>query len=344
MIPEAKGVPEGGSAPRILISVLIVNYNGLAHLPECLEALQAQTCKDFEVVIVDNGSKDGSVAWIRRNHPWVVLVESDRNRGFAGGNNFGIPHCRGESVYFLNNDTSIHPEAIRELVSAGRDNPGVNVFASFLINYKDRAKVDSAGDCIYTCGKGFSFTGYPVSLFDKPRFITSACAGAALYSRKTLDRIGTFDEDFFLNYEDLDLSFRAQHAGEKILFVPASKVFHKGSSTLGGKKSSLSLYYSERNFGLFVLKNFPTSALIRFIPSILFVKAWGLLAAFWFGSPGAYFRGNFSFLGQLARIPAKRRRILGSSVLTPGQFRGLLRPHWLREKLAFLRGDFGIRP
>jgi GT2 family glycosyltransferase len=202
--------------------------------------------------------------------------------------------------------------------------------------------VDSAGDSIYTCGKGFSFTGYPVSLFTRERFVPSACAGAAVFARQVIDRIGFFDEDYFLNYEDLDLSFRARHAGERILFVPGCKVFHKGSSTLGGKKSALSLYYAERNFNLFVLKNFPMPYLVKFIPSFLFVKAWGLLAALWFRVPMAYVRGNLAFLRLLPRIPAKRREVLGKSTLTSRQFEGLLRKHWLREKILFLRGRYDI--
>lgn len=325
-----------------LISVLIVNFNGRKYLAECLDSLAKQTFRDFEIVLVDNGSKDDSLEWLARHHPEVRTVPSDRNRGFAGGNNFGYPHCRGRYIYFLNNDVRADEDALAELAKAIDAHPGVNIFASFLINYKDPSKVDSAGDAVYTCGKGFSFRNYPVSLFTAPRFITSACAGAALYSREVLDRIGLFDEDFFLNYEDLDLSFRAQHAGEKILFLPSSKIFHKGSSTLGGKKSPLSLYYSERNFGLFVLKNFPMPYLIRFIPSILFVKAWGLVAALWFRCPGAYVRGNLSFLGQLPGVPAKRRRIMAASTLSNRAFKAILRRDWLKEKIAYLRGNHDI--
>lgn len=325
-----------------LFSVLIVNYNGLAHLPECLDSLRAQAFRDFEIIVVDNGSRDGSVAFLKDNYPEARVVRSDTNRGFAGGNNFGLPQCRGKFIYLLNNDVRVEPATLAELASAIEANPGVGAFASFLINYRNPALVDSAGDAVYTCGKTFSFTGYPVSLFTAPRFITSACAGAAAYSRRVIDKVGFFDEDFFLNFEDLDLSFRIQHAGEKILFVPASKVFHKGSATLGGKKSPISLYYSERNFGLFVLKNFPAPVLIRFLPAILFVKAWGLLAAIWFRTPVSWFKGNLAFLKLLPKIPAKREAVLGSSKLTGKQFHDLLRRHWLREKVKFLRGDYDI--
>jgi GT2 family glycosyltransferase len=323
-----------------LFSVLIVNYNGKVHLPECLDSLRKQAFRDFEVVVVDNASRDGSADFVTANYPEVTLVQSDRNRGFSGGNNFGLPHCRGRFIFFLNNDVRVDPAALAELAAATKAHPDVHIFASFLVNYGNPALVDSAGDSVYTCGKGFSFTGYPVSLFTAPRFVTAACAGAAAYSRSVLDRVGAFDEDFFLNFEDLDLSFRSQHAGERILFIPASKVFHKGSASLGGKKSALSLYYQERNYLLFVLKNWPWPDLLRFIPSILFVKAWGLLDCLRFGRFGSWVRGNLAGLRLLPGALRKRKAILGTSKLGPGGFRTLLRKNWLREKISFYRGRY----
>src|SRR5690606_33441651 len=137
---------------------------------------------------------------------------------------------------------------------------------------------------------------YPVSLFQKPRFITSPCGGAAIYARKVLDAIGLFDEDFFLNFEDLDLGFRAQHAGERILFLPSVKVYHKGSATLGGKKSHISTYYAEKNYGLFLIKNLPLPRLIRFIPAFVFVKTARLITLSFHGGAIPYIKGNLAFL------------------------------------------------
>jgi GT2 family glycosyltransferase len=138
------------------------------------------------------------------------------------------------------------------------------------------------------------------------------------------------------------LSFRAQHAGEKVLFVPSSRIYHYGGVSQGGRTSYTSLFYAERNFGLFVLKNFPASFLIRFIPAFFFVKAWGLMKAVWAGHPMAFVRGNLSFFRLLPGIPAKRRAILKSSTLSPREFRALFRKNWLREKIAYLRGNFDI--
>jgi len=324
------------------ISVLIVSYNGRNLLKECLDSIEAQTFRDFEIVFVDNGSVDDSANFVLENYPDVTVTVCRPNRGWGVGSNFGYPHCRGEYVYFLNNDVALEKNALEELASASVTHPEIGIFASFLIKYRDRSRADSAGDTIYTCGKSFSFANYPVSMFTSPRLITSACAAAALYSRRVLDKIGLFDEDFFLNYEDLDLSFRAQHAGEKILFVPSSKVYHYGSATLGGKTSPLSLFYGERNFGLFVLKNFPMPYLLKFLPGFFFVKIWGFFKAIWSRCPMAFVRGNLSFIALLPKIPHKRRSVLSSSVLSSREFEGLLRKNWLREKIAYLKGNYDI--
>lgn len=323
-------------------SVLLVNYNGRALLDACLASLATQTFHDFEVVFVDNASADDSVRHVRSAYPWVRVIEAGANLGFGGGNNLGYAHSKGGFIFFLNNDVEAAPDALAALAAAISANPGVEIFQSFLIQHRDRTKVDSAGDTLYTCGKGCTFVNYPVSSFAKPRFITAACGGAAVFSRRVLEEIGLFDPDFFLNYEDLDLSFRAQHAGEKILFVPDSRIYHLGGVSQGGRRSYTSLFYAERNFLLFVLKNFPAGALLRFIPAIFFVKSWGLLKAVWSGHPLSFVLGNLAFLRLLPGIPAKRRKILGGSVLTRGGFRALFRKHWLREKISYLRGRYEL--
>lgn len=329
-----------GRAPYI--SVLVVSYNGRHLLKECLDSLAVQTFRDFEILLVDNGSKDDTAKFVREHYSNVKVVVCEPNRGWGMGGNFGYPYCRGKFIYFLNNDVALEKNSLEELVSASRSHPDIGIFASFLIKYHDRSRVDSAGDTVYTCGKTFTFANYPVSMFTKPRLITSACMGAALFSRAVLEKIGLLDTDYILNFEDLDLSFRAQHAGEKILFVPTSMVYHYGSATMGGRTSYTSLFYAERNFGLFVLKNFPMPFLIKFIPAFVFVKLWGFLKAIWCRHPMAFIRGNLSFLALLPGIPAKRRAILCSSVLSKSEFESLFRKNWLREKIAYLRGKYDI--
>ncbi|HLP42942.1 MAG TPA: glycosyltransferase family 2 protein, partial [Fibrobacteria bacterium] len=250
----------------MLLSVLLVNYNGKHHLEDCLGTLQAQDFRNFETVMVDNGSSDASVEYVTSQFPWVRVVQSERNLGFAGGNNLGLRHCRGDWVFLLNNDTRLDPGALGAIAEGIRAHPSARVFQAFMIDFHKPDLVDSAGDTLYTSGVPFNYAGFPVSRFREARPITSACGGAAVFERALLERLGGFDEDFFLIFEDVDLSLRARHLGEEIVFLPGAKVYHKGSASLGGKRSPMSFYYSERNQLLLLVKNFPLPTLLRTLP------------------------------------------------------------------------------
>lgn len=324
----------------MLLSILIVNYNGLKHLEECLGSIYSQVFDDYEVVMVDNASRDGSVDFVTRHFPSVRIVPSPVNTGFAGGNNLGVRHCRGDYVFLLNNDTRLDKDALGSLARAIREHPRNRVFACFLIDYQRPHLADSAGDTLYTVGRPFSFAGFPISRFTEPRPVTCACAGAAVYAKPLMERLGGFDEDFFLIFEDMDLSLRARHDGEDILFLPSVRVFHKGSASLGGKLSKLTIYYSERNFLPLLLKNFPLPSLLRILPGYLFLKVLRFFHAARANCLGAYFKGNIHALGRIPSALSGRRRILGESRLTPSEFQALLRRSWLKERLAMARGDF----
>lgn len=334
--PELLDQIEGVTIP--LLSILLVNYNGLAHLHECMSSIHDQSFQDFEVVMVDNASKDGSVEFIRRNFPQVNIIISESNLGFAGGNNLGFRHCQGDYVFFLNNDTRLHHQAFESLGDAIRRHSGIHVFACFLIDFYNLEKVDSAGDTIYTAGIPFSFTGFPVSRFTEERVVTAACAGAAAYSRKLLERLEGFDEDFFLNLEDLDLSLRARHLGEQILFLPSVKVYHKGSASMGGKRSAISFYYVERNLLWFFIKNYPFPSLLNTLKYYPFLKTLRFFHAVRFGLVRIYFRATWDSLMKIPVMYGKRRAILKGSRITPEEFGLHLRPHWLKERIVIFRG------
>lgn len=327
-----------------LMSIVIVNYNGLRHLRECLDSIHAQDFRDFEVVFVDNASSDGSIEFMRANFPQAVLVRSEANLGFAGGNNLGFKHSRGELVFLLNNDTRLAPDALRKLAEAAAERPDVGVFSAFLINYADESLSDSGGDTVYTNGFVAALGGYPVEIFNRRRLIASACGAAAMFRMPLLRKTGGFDEDFFLNFEDLDLSFRCRHLGESILFLPEARVYHKGSASLGGKTSRLSVYYSERNQAWFLVKNFPAVFLARALPFLLLSKTLRLWQSARRGQLGAYFSANIHGIAGLPRMLAKRRAILSASKLSSREFGSLLRPGWLRERLAYRRGNRRLEP
>lgn len=324
----------------MLISILIVNYNGLKHLEDCLGSIRSQAFQDFEIVMVDNDSRDGSIEFVTTRFPEVRLVRSDVNLGFAGGNNLGLRHCRGDFVFLLNNDTRLDPAALTSLAGEIRAHPTTRVFACFLVDFHRPDRADSAGDTLYTAGVPFSFAGFPVSMFKETRPVTSACAGAAVYARSLLDALRGFDEAFFLIFEDVDLSLRARHMGEEILFLPSVKVYHKGSASLGGKRSPLSFYYSERNFLPLLIKNYPLAPLLRTLPRYFLIKALRIVHALRLGCLGAYLRANRDTLKMLPAAFRGRREILGSSRITSGQFDRLLRRNWLSEKLSISKKNY----
>jgi len=316
-----------------LFSILIVNYNGLHHLPECLESLYAQTLQDFEIVMVDNASKDGSLTYLREHHPRVKLIESRVNFGFAGGNNFGYPHCQGEWIFFLNNDTRCEPDCLEKLAEAART-LDAGAIACLMLDYYHPERVDNGGDMLYTAGPAFSNRNLPASdpLYKSPRRISLACGGASAWKRSVLEEIGLFDEDFFLNFEDVDLSFRTSHAGYKIWMAPAAKVHHKGSATIG-HYTRTSVFHCSRNMLWVRIKNYPAPIFLRHLIPMF------ATAVFTFGVMLVRGAGHWWIEGRLQQIPkiprmlSKRKQILAHSKISAREFNALLRPNWFVERV-----------
>jgi GT2 family glycosyltransferase len=321
-----------------LVSVVIVSFNGLAHLPECLDAVLAQSYPNLEVLLVDNGSVDGSADFVARAYPTVRLVRSEVNLGFAGGNNLAGRHCTGDHVFFLNNDTRAERDAVAALMRARQAHPEYAIFGSLLLDHADPSKVDSAGDTFYWMGWTFAHAGHAAARFDRPRPIASAKGAAVLYPRALLDRLGWFDADFFLTFEDVDLALRARHAGARILFVPASRVHHKGFASFAGRRSPLNVYYASRNYQLAVLKTFPLPVLLRFLPGFAFAKATQVYGALRDGCLGACLRGNLASLRLVPRVLMARRRILRASRISAREFGSLFRKKMLSEWFMSRRG------
>lgn len=218
--------------PRI--SVIIPNWNGACHLPDCLDSLAAQTCTDFEIVIVDNGSEDESLELLARDFPQVPVIRNEQNLGFSAAVNCGIKATEGEFVVLLNNDTRAEPNWLQRLLDAMDDVPDASFAACKMLRYDPPHDIDAAGDR-YSLWRGSGInigTGEPRDRYDRPAWVFGACAGAAIYRRELFEDIGLFDEDFFLIFEDVDFSLRAQVAGHRCLYVPEAIVYHKrGAST-----------------------------------------------------------------------------------------------------------------
>jgi GT2 family glycosyltransferase len=180
--------------------------------------------------------------------------------------------------------------------------------------------------------------GYPATLFTQPREVIGACGGAAVYARSLLDEIGGFDEDFFLIYEDVDLSLRARHNGDRFLFLPDVRVLHKGSASIGGTFSPTAIYYTTRNNILFAAKNFPARTLIRCLPAMTAALAFRGAQSVRRGRLAAFLKGLRDGLLKLQSALRKRRTILSHSKIERVEFERMMRPGWLRERRDFKRG------
>jgi GT2 family glycosyltransferase len=286
-------------------------------LEGCLRALEAQTYTDWASIVVDNGSTDGSVAWLRMAHPSVRVIANAENRGFAAAINQGIKASTSQYVVTLNNDAEASPGWLAALVEATESERArsvrVGMCASKMV-FADRPDViNSAGICVDRVGIAWDRLGgetdhagggYPGARRWEEVF--GPCAGAALYSRAMLDEIGWFDDDFFAYMEDVDLAWRARRAGWRCLYVPGARVVHRHSAT-GGEGSPFKSFYKGRNKVWLVLKNYPLGRLWYNVPLVvLYDVAAVIYALVWQGDVHAL-RGRIAALAGLGRMWAKRR-------------------------------------
>jgi GT2 family glycosyltransferase len=252
------------SNEKPLVSVVIPNVNGREMLLGCLRSLERQTFKDFEVIVVDNGSSDGSAEAVKAEFPWLgVVIENRTNLGFARACNQGIEAADGEYIALLNNDTEAHPDWLSELVRAAGENPATGMFASKTLFFDRRDTIDTAGHLVYPDGlnRGRGRMEVDRGQYDAKTDVFSPSGCAALYWTKMFDEIGVFDEHHFAYGDDIDIGIRARLAGWKCVFVPGAVVYHMYSATTG-EYSPLKLYLVERNRIWIVWKYFPAKRLL----------------------------------------------------------------------------------
>jgi GT2 family glycosyltransferase len=311
-------------SPRV--TVVIPNWNGKRFLSTCLASLRRQSFEDFETILVDNGSTDDSVAFVSGNFPEVRVLPLSENGGFSVAANAGIKGSRTEYVALLNNDTEADPDWLGALIRAADSYPEAGSFASKLVDFNDRRILDGAGDVLrrsglpYRLGHGEPDRGQ----YAETAFVFGACAGAALYRRSMLDEIGLFDEDFFANCEDGDLSFRAQLAGYRSLYVPESVVYHMGSATFG-KRSPTVTRLGTRNSLCMLVKNLPTPLVPGLLPFVVTGQLSRLIVTASTFTLRAHLEGLAGALRLLPLMLRKRREIQKRRQVPVGYIRGLLK-------------------
>ncbi len=241
-----------------LISVIVLNYNGKQHIDTCLQSVVHQSMTGAEVLVVDNGSTDGSWQFAQSAFPGIRVMHSPVN-SFAAGNNVGINNAKGRFLFFLNNDTELDKHCIRELAAAISSSPeSMKMWAPKILNFYQRTEIDSAGLAIYPDGlsRGRGRLERDGGVYDIPSEVCFPSGCAAVYDREILSTIGGFDERFKFFVEDSDLGFRARLAGATCGYIPSARVYHKYSATTG-RYSSRKAFLAERNRIWLALKLFP---------------------------------------------------------------------------------------
>jgi GT2 family glycosyltransferase len=323
-----------------LVSIIIVNWNGREYLPECLDSLKEQSCIDFETIVVDNGSHDGSLELLKESYPWVQVVPLPDNTGFSYGNNAGLAASSGKYIVTLNNDTRVDREWLAELIAPVVAHEEVGMVASRICSWDEPDQIDSLGVAI--CHDGMSrgsrrrcrYSELTLDSNEKVLF-PSACAG--LYRREMLDTIGFFDDDFFAYCEDTDLGLRGRLAGWSSVLARDAVVYHRYSRS-GGEFSPLKLYLVERNHFWAALKSFPAGMLlalpfwtmIRYLVQVQLVFHSKGAGAQFRSTPSlalvkALARGVVDAVRSLPLLFRKRREVMATRRLTSAEMKGLIK-------------------
>jgi N-acetylglucosaminyl-diphospho-decaprenol L-rhamnosyltransferase len=316
-----------------LVSVVVLNFNGRDWLPGCLDALTAQHgAPAFETILVDNGSSDGSAELVRASWPGVRVAPNATNAGFAAGNNAGARLALGAWIAFLNNDTIAEPDWLARLQAEAAAHPECALVTSRLVFLHDPSIVDSAGDGYLRAGGAFKHGhGAPADAFASSREVFGACGGAFMIRRDAFDALGGFDPRFFMNYEDVDLSYRARLAGWRTWYAASAVVRHAGSGSLGAV-SPAAVFYGQRNLEWTWIKNTPPGLLAATaVPHMLYSLA-GVAHYIAVGRGRAALRGKWAALRALPQVLADRRRVQASRTVAARDLTRLMEPGWLAAK------------
>lgn len=252
---------------KIDVSVIIPNFDGEKFIGNCLDSLKVQSYYSkgiFEIVVVDDCSKDGSIDIIKK-YSNVKLIQNLENSGFAYSVNKGIKESSGEFLLLLNNDVVAEETFIEKMMASISRDPKIFSVSSKMIRYYERDKIDDTGDFYNLLGWAYKRgDGKKVESYERGTPIFSTCAGAGIYRRSVLDEIGLFDEGFFAYLEDVDLSYRGKIYGYKNYYEPQAICYHIGSATTanGQKYSPFKVEISARNNVYVAYKNMPLLQLI----------------------------------------------------------------------------------
>lgn len=324
-------------------SVILVAWNSGKYLPRCLASLDAQTFRGFEVVLVDNGSTDGSLDSLAEKYPRLnfQIKLLGHNRGFSAANNIGVQMARGPWAALLNTDAFPAPDWLETLARAISRFGNRCAYASRQVQADLPALLDGEGDVYHVSGLGWrGHYNYPVYEAAEPFRVFSACGATALFPRADFLAVGGFDEDYFAYHEDVDLGFRLRLRGLDCMLIPQAVVHHIGSAS-SGKTSDFAVYHGHRNLVWTFFKDMPALLLWLYLPLHLVMN---LVFILYFAAQGrgrVILRAKRDALLGLPSMLQKRRQAQGSG--KAGSIHTAMSRNWLapwltsRERQKYLK-------
>lgn len=292
------------------VSVIVVNWNSGPWLAQCCAALRAQTCTDFELILVDNASSDTSLAAALPLPGQAQLLRQTHNLGFAAANNLAARTARGHWLAFLNPDALPAPDWLAHLLAATRAFPQFDLFGCRQLMAAHTHLLDGIGDAYHVSGLAWRI-GHGMADGRQSRMPTeifSPCAAAALIRRDLFAAAAGFDEDFFCYLEDVDLGFRLRLAGARALYVPDAVVRHAGS-VCSGRRSDFTVFHSQRNLVWVFAKCMPWPLALLYLPAHLLMNVAAIGHFVRRGQTGVVLRAKWAALCGLPRVWQQRMRI-----------------------------------
>ncbi len=264
-----------------LVSIVIPHYNGVEMLRECLRSLNGTTYSNFETIVVDNASTDGSIKMVESEFASAKLIKLDSNKGYAGGCNAGILASeKAEYVVLFNNDVKVSPDWLSHLVKSMEEDKGVAACQPKILSIADESMFDYSG----AAGGLMDKYAYPFARgriiatierdegqYDQPEELFWASGTACILRKSSLDEVGILDELFFAHMEEIDMNWRLHLKGYKIKFVPESVIYHQSGATLSAEKFKKK-YLNHRNSMIMMIKNYSTGNLIKLLPARIFIE------------------------------------------------------------------------
>jgi GT2 family glycosyltransferase len=304
-----------------LVSIIIIFWNGEKYLPECLGRLSFQTFRDFEIIIINNGSDRAMLDDLQDTG--LRIRHLKENLGFTVANNIGARLASGEWIVLLNADAYPEPSWLENLLKAAEQNPQYNFFSSRQIQYNDPHLLDGAGDEYHVSGLAWRrFYNQLENQYGLEQDeVFGACACAAMYRREDFLKAGGFDEDFFSYFEDVDLSFRLRLAGGRCLYVPEAAVYHVGSASTG-KLSDFVVYHGHRNLVWTFVKDMPGILFWVCLPLHFAMNIYFLISFTLRGKGDSILNAKWDALLGIPRMLKKRRKI---QLARRASFRDILR-------------------